>query len=279
MDNFAVIKISYTPTIDTETIVVETNNPCHLLLSWTLNPPLRHETSRIERGLAIPWNTYFCLNALTSVEQDEAGDTLTHTFLIIDWPHCETRYLVLSGTVGANPSPSVSAIYKHHHYFPPYILLTSYNLGETSAYRFTAGTRTGQTFTLSVPATIAQIKVMLNRRGSPGQITASIRATDPSDHPDLPDLVSATFNGNSVIVYPGKEWITIDLTHLPYSPAKYAIVLHAPSGGPGIDIGWWGDASSPTYLLGNFERGYNGAGTWSAILTRDAMFEVWGYLL
>ncbi|GAI88079.1 unnamed protein product, partial [marine sediment metagenome] len=44
----------------------------------------------------------------------------------------------------------------------------------------------------------------------------------------------------------------------------------------GNDIGWWVDGRSPTYILGNFERGRSPGTNWSAMLYYDAMFEEWG---
>lgn len=115
MNNFAVLAISQASSPNTETIVITTNNPCHLWLSWTENKPIRHKDVRRLRGLETAWGAYWCLNALTMVEQQETGDTLTHTFVVTPWAHCTTRWFIFFGTVAGIKSPSVSAIYEKHH--------------------------------------------------------------------------------------------------------------------------------------------------------------------
>jgi len=115
MNNFAVLDIAYAYLTGGVEVSITTNNPCHLTLYWTLNIPLRHKTTRTFRGITMPWGAYFCFTAWTALPQQEAGDTLTHTFDVTDWPHCETRWFCFAGTVTGLESPSISAIYMKHH--------------------------------------------------------------------------------------------------------------------------------------------------------------------
>jgi len=113
--HFAVMAIYYFHFSDFVVITCTTNNPCHLTCYYTEKEPVRHATSRVVRGLALPWGAYWCFVAWNKVEQLEPGDTLTHTFKIHDWLYCQTKWLCFRGTVAGELSPSVSALLKHHH--------------------------------------------------------------------------------------------------------------------------------------------------------------------
>ena len=115
LQHFAVLEVSYLHKPTSIVITCHTNNPCHLTLYYTDKEPVRHATSLVKRGLAIPWGAYFCFVSWKSVEQQEAGDTLTHTFEVPDWSYCQIKWLCFRGTVAEVLSPSVSALLKHHH--------------------------------------------------------------------------------------------------------------------------------------------------------------------
>ncbi|MBA7524593.1 hypothetical protein ES705_16734 [subsurface metagenome] len=115
MLNWGIFKITYADAPSFEIVKTTTDNPCHLTLYWTLNKPLTHKKIIALRGMTLPWGAYFCLNALNAIEQEEGGDTLTHTFICPDWFYCQTRYFVMAGTVEGIVSPSTSAIYERHH--------------------------------------------------------------------------------------------------------------------------------------------------------------------
>ena len=115
LQHFAVLEVSYSHFETSIVITCTTNNPCHLTLYYTDKEPLRHATSRVVRGLSLPWGAYWCFVAWNSVEQQEAGDTYIHTFEVPDWSYCQTKWFTFRGTVAGEVSPSVSALLKHHH--------------------------------------------------------------------------------------------------------------------------------------------------------------------
>ena len=119
LQHFAVLQIYYFFTDTSVIIECSTNNPCHLTCYYTDQQPVRHATSRVVRGLALPWGAYWCFVAWNSVEQQQAGDTLVHTFEITPWSYCQTKWFCFRGTVAGAPSPSASALLKHHHPGPP----------------------------------------------------------------------------------------------------------------------------------------------------------------
>ncbi len=59
-------------------------------------------------------DTYFCFVSFTDNEQEEAGDTLIHTFVKRSWNVCETRWFHFWGSEASNVSPSTSALFELH---------------------------------------------------------------------------------------------------------------------------------------------------------------------
>lgn len=99
-------------------ITLTTDIPCHLYLYWTDKIPWLHRVGKIQRGLAIPWDQYWCYVAWTAINQQEPGDTLIHTYIWKGWQECNTRYFRFRGTIAGTDSPSDSPIF-HKHYVPP----------------------------------------------------------------------------------------------------------------------------------------------------------------
>ena len=69
---------------------------------------------------------YFCFDAYEDNEQEEAGDTLQHTFIKEPWPVCQTRFFYFHGTINGIASPSTSPILKKHRVAPPPEPITAY---------------------------------------------------------------------------------------------------------------------------------------------------------
>lgn len=99
-------------------IVVTTDIPCHLWMRWSIIKPQRHSQPRLRRGIALHTDVYLCFVAYHDNEQEEAGDTLIHTFLKTAWPHCETRYFHFWGSVAGNTCRSTTALFKKHFTAP-----------------------------------------------------------------------------------------------------------------------------------------------------------------
>lgn len=99
-----------------------TDIPVHLWMRYSFTPPRKHKVQRYKRGIAMPWNTYYCFTAWKELEQDEPGDTLEHTFTFNPWPICQTRWFYFTGSKRLYPTPSASPIYELHRteeYEPP----------------------------------------------------------------------------------------------------------------------------------------------------------------
>lgn len=118
------------------TIVLTTDRPCHLWLYHTMNPPWAHRITRLERGLRVPWDAYWCYTSWSLIEQDEAVDTTTHTFTWLGWVNCQTKYFRFHGTIGLINSPSDSPIFSKHYLYvaPEYVQVGDITLLGTSAF-------------------------------------------------------------------------------------------------------------------------------------------------
>lgn len=119
--NFAVRNVTFTPTVTGYLVTCYTNYPAHLFMRWTATPPQKHVNAKVVRGA--PVGTYIdqCFVVYTDVEQNEPGDTYTHTFTVEPWYYCETRWFYFWGTVGGVLSPSASCILSHHSTIVPFM--------------------------------------------------------------------------------------------------------------------------------------------------------------
>ena len=115
--HFVVRSVTYQLTDTGYIVTCFTNYPCHLWLRWTNIIPQKHINPVIVRGA--PVGTYIdqCFVVFNDVEQNEAGDTYTHTFTLSPWPSCERRWFYFWGTVAGVLSPSASAIFTKHRPF------------------------------------------------------------------------------------------------------------------------------------------------------------------
>lgn len=95
-------------------IVVQTDAPSHLWLRWSNNSPWKHPRTRTIRGLNIEGDVYYCFTSYHDVEQDEAGDTLEHTFTVSPWQRFEIRWFFFWGQVAGVQSPSMSPIFARY---------------------------------------------------------------------------------------------------------------------------------------------------------------------
>lgn len=111
---FVVRRITFTLTDTGYIITCYTNNPCHLFFRYTTIRPVKHINQRIVRGAQVGTYIDQCFVAFKDNEQEEAGDTYTHTFIKEPWVHCETRWFYMWGTVDGNLSPSASPIFSQH---------------------------------------------------------------------------------------------------------------------------------------------------------------------
>lgn len=120
---FAILDIVITETDTGYQIVITTNNPSHLWMYYTLKEPDLHKRTIIFRGLSVPAASQYCFVTWHKNEQEEAGDTLIHTFIKEPWPICETRWFTFRGQIAGKWSKSVGPIFKWHSVVIPMMLI------------------------------------------------------------------------------------------------------------------------------------------------------------
>jgi len=111
------------------TVTITTNAACHLYLRYSGVFPRIHRKSVARRGLVMGWDARYCFVAYQHLEQDEAGDTFTHTFTWPGWENCNTRYFYFWGTMGGQDMVSDTPIFWLHYLWipPPEPTIRDYN--------------------------------------------------------------------------------------------------------------------------------------------------------
>lgn len=126
LPHFSVRDVSYALQLTGYIITVTTDVPVHLFMRWTVSLPRRHFDPELKRGTWFPVKVRFCFVEYHDNEQEEAGDTLTHTFIKLNWPECNTRYFYFYGKMSGVWSPSESPLFNKHFKLPkmdgPYYL-------------------------------------------------------------------------------------------------------------------------------------------------------------
>lgn len=100
---------------DTLFIALTTDIPIHLWLRWTDKPLRMHNHAMPLRGKEFMVEPKYCFVEWRDVEQNEPGDTLTHTFHFAEWWVCQHRWWGFVGEVDGQPSPSASCIFTAHY--------------------------------------------------------------------------------------------------------------------------------------------------------------------
>lgn len=104
---------------DCAAIRITTNVPVHLTMRYTAKEPVKTLHPKEKRGVLWYYDNKLCFVEWSQVDQDEAGDTLVHTFGGLCFPQCLPLWYYFQGTAGGAPSPSNTAIFMSHNPWPP----------------------------------------------------------------------------------------------------------------------------------------------------------------
>jgi len=115
-------------------VVLTTDVPCHLWLFYTFQEPWIHPITGRQRGLGVPWYAYWCYVTWIVVEQEEAGDTTEHTFIITGLVTCNKIWYRFHGNIGGVSSPSDSPIIYKHYVKPELPATIDWPLGDPYIY-------------------------------------------------------------------------------------------------------------------------------------------------
>lgn len=89
---WACLNLVATCLADGYSFLATTNKPVHLWLRLTDHPTRKHLSSELVRGETKMTDLKFCFTVYDDIEQEEAGDTLEHTFIVrgwLKWQFCE----------------------------------------------------------------------------------------------------------------------------------------------------------------------------------------------
>lgn len=277
IDNFATLGLQKIHLISSVFIILSTSVPCHLTLYYTDQKPQRHKTSRIERGLEIPWGAYFCFVAWKEVEQMEPGDTLYHTFCITPWEYCQTKWFTIRGNVDSILSPSVGPIFEQHHpgATPPQ-KFEFYDDPKQTYSSIYEPRQSGQTFTPTQTHLLTKVYTLMTRATNTyPNLYLEIREA-PDDTPTGPILSSGSTSWAVIPDGAVPAWVETPMSQLILKPGvKYAIIARTAGIGAGV-LRWWRRYFNATYPRGIRIYSTDSGNTWSKFPLHDFLFEEWG---
>lgn len=112
---FHLLTITHEQVNGSVVVTITTNAACHLYLRYSDVFPRIHRKSVARRGLVMGWDARYCFAAYQHLQQDEEGDTFTHTFTWPGWANCDTRYFYFWGTMGGQDMVSDTPIFWIHY--------------------------------------------------------------------------------------------------------------------------------------------------------------------
>lgn len=112
-----ILDIFYTASYNQVIITITSDAPCHLWCRLTRIQPQKHPIPEYRRGVWFNSEIYFCFDSYWDIEQNEPGDTTSHSFTITDWPYCTTLWFYFWGERAGVPSPSESCVFKYHQLY------------------------------------------------------------------------------------------------------------------------------------------------------------------
>ncbi len=113
--NISFRDITFSPTSAGVRVRAWTDVPAHLFLRLSSQEPRVHRKPSLRRGVQFAEDVRFCFTVFEDNEQEEAGDTLVHTWNKPAWPFCTTKHLYLFGSVAGEICPSTTAPISYHN--------------------------------------------------------------------------------------------------------------------------------------------------------------------
>lgn len=294
-NHWALLDLQAEVLVDGYKFTATTDVPCHLFCRMTKVPPRKHVLPSARRGIYLQGDIRFCFVVYEDNEQEEAGDTLSHTWLKSNWPVCETRWFYFVGTQGGTPSVSETAIFKFHFWGGPppeperLAFARFFNVyGATTALGHLVAL--AQVFWADTASKISNV-FLFTKNNDSYNVVISIRHVDDNDLPLLPDLDAIVINLSDGVLVGGSDAYPVykHIAPLPVNisgGAHYAVVARELGYPPTFwltfrTLGWnpiypW-DEGSKNYVV-RYRRSIDGGNTWypAGSPTGQWNFEVWG---
>ncbi|MBA7694094.1 hypothetical protein ES703_102696 [subsurface metagenome] len=270
ISNWAPMQLEYVPIADGYKVIFRTDNECHLYMRWSLVYPQVHKIPRYRRGIWLFDDKRFCFVVYHENEQEEAGDTLVHTFIKTNWPVCQTRYFYFVGTKQTEQQSSTSALFTKHRYEPPVgELIIDHDPDFAGATRVYTDEWHGNTFVPPYDVRLTSIWVRHNILVWPACAHGIMHITEtPIDHEPLPEIIAtSTIDLPGLPDHPDTYWIEYPFEHplllgghmycflaagcIPWAGAEGHQIAHAISPGHCLNCTMWqwrGTADPPEML-------------------------------
>lgn len=155
--------------------------------------------------------------------------------------------------------------------------IESHNTGDDSSTAIYGAEWRAQAFTASQSYNIGSVKLLLYRDGTPGTVTASIRAVDGDSKPTGADLASGTYDGDTLATDTAGEWVefTFASSTALTNATVYSIVVKATTAS-GVTLVRWRVDTSSGYAGGGLAASSNSGSSWGAVSgSIDGMFETY----
>lgn len=268
------------------TVTVTTNTPCHLYLRYSNVFPRIHRKSTVRRGLVMGWDARYCFTVYQHLEQNEEGDTSSHTFTWPGWVNCNTRYFYFWGTKGATEMVSDSPIFWLHYLWtalPEPDLLQHYFNSRTSAQTLQGNRIVAQTFTPLVGQQITKCSVFLAyyiHADTPTTATMLAEIRNTIDGWPTGSLIGqATFDVHEQPAPLTYYWIDFAIAAPGLlADTLYALTLRRLPQGDYWPLIFWGAARNNPYDRGACFASANWGVAWSGCpQEQDLFFKTYGY--
>lgn len=266
----------------TVVIAYDTDIPVHAWLCHSTEPPNMHLLTKTVRGLRVMGSPYYCFPKQDCFEQDEAGDTLHHTFTWPGWYVCLWQWFFFKATVAGVWTPTQWGIFKKHkEEAPPLVPTKQFECFPPTNFtlRVDKWNFCGTTFILNDRILLSHVVAYLQRNLTfpATTVCASIYHTAADGRPWGLPLVSKTVDVSNIVRQPRWEAVTFEFDEriLLDAGRRYIMWLTAVDGWPYHEIHfrcYMANACPNTFLV----RYRGDIDQWYFYPDYDGTFQVWG---
>ncbi|MBA7586264.1 hypothetical protein ES708_28261 [subsurface metagenome] len=288
---FLITAIQHTPNCQQVTTILTTDVPCHLWLRFTDIPPRKHPKTVITRGLAMGYDIQTCFVAFKDIEQEEAGDTLEHTFIITNLDFCHAYHFYFWGLSADIVMTYTSAIFNFFYPFgiPPFKTCEKQEESDNNWGFCQYWNAQCQTFTPTHTFKVHHLSLMLNQHSTDRRGPYCVKIT--RDIPPCWDepILAIQRGYSTTLPAPGvKQWVNFyDITPILLKDTTYRIVVHTLPGWQvylddewhddeaAAAMSWWAKVVTNPYPRGMAWHGCNfleRSGYWIAHPNNDFTF-------
>lgn len=276
-------------------IVTATSDiPAHLWMRWTTIPPRIHKKPVLRRGMWLNDDVRFCFDAYQDIEQDQPGDTLTHTFTMEPCLQGRRWWYYIWGYVAEVLSPSTSPILYYDCDDPcpeppeplRFAWSRRFSVGGTFRYLDPGEGHAAIFRAPSIPTAMTHAR-LYTRTNAPGTMLAYLYAVDAQYRPTGFHLANAIIDQTEGLkIQDGDGWRTVyqHTAALPWNltpDTPYAIVSIGTAGRPHTylrfdSVSWEGDKDEGMQANLTLKWTDDYGATWVPAYPYYQCYEAWG---